>query len=393
VNASNNEFPSSSPEDSNPAEGSANKPPACFEVDLHTLFEGSGEGIGIVDAGECFCFINPAGERIFGVSQGELTGRSLMDFVDEESRAAILQQTEVRKRGEQSRYVLEIIRPDGQKRKLSVTATPRHDASGSYIGAFGVFADATESKLEEQKLRQLNDILEARVRERTDELVRAIGDLHNSRQQVRMLAAHLESVREEENSRVAREIHDQLGQDLTTAKWELAELQRFLPKKPALRRRLENLGQILDKILEDVRRIARDLRPCILDDLGLKEAMEWSGNDFEKRTGIRFVSNLADMSLDGCNRVATELFRIFQESLTNVARHSHASRVEVNLSCREAILTMTVQDDGRGVDLEKLSGGSFGLLCMRERVIRLKGDISITSSPMKGFRIEVQVPL
>jgi PAS domain S-box-containing protein len=363
------------------------------EVDLRTLFEGSGEGIGIVDADECFCFVNPAGEEIFGVCPGGLAGRSLIDFLDDENRSSMLRQTERRKQGEQSRYAVEILRPDGTRRRLSVTATPRYDAAGVYLGAFGVFADVTEAKLEQEKLQQANFLLEARVRERTDELIRAIGDLHNSRQEVRSLAAHLESVREEENRRVAREIHDQLGQDLTAAKWELADLKKLVPRKPAVLRKVRNLAEILDKILEDVRRIARDLRPAILDDLGLKAAIESSGQEFERRTGIKFDSRLAEVSPDVPQRIATELFRIFQESLTNVARHSEASRVEVTLDCRDRMLLLRVEDDGRGVDLDNLPGSSFGLLSMRERALRLTGELCFSSGLMKGFRVEVRVPL
>jgi PAS domain S-box-containing protein len=379
-------------DDSSPDERLGSNPMTRSDVDLQTLFEGTGEGIGIVDADERFCFINPAGERIFGVAHGELTGRSLMDFLDEGGRSSVRNETDVRKRGAHSRYLIEIIRPDGQRRKLSITATPRHDSTGNYIGAFGVFADATESKREEEKLRHLNDLLEARVRERTGELVRAIADLHDSRQQVRMLAAHLESVREEENSRVAREIHDQLGQDLTTAKWELADLRKLVSKKPVFLQKVKKIQEALDRILEDVRRIARDLGPVILDDLGLKAAIESSGRDFEKRTGIRFVARLEDTPLEEHKNVSKELFRIFQESLTNVARHSQASCVEVALSCQEGLLTLVVQDDGRGVDIDCLSAGSFGLLGMRERVVRLMGEISFTTGLMKGFRIEVRVP-
>jgi len=217
--------------------------------------------------------------------------------------------------------------------------------------------------------------------------------------QLRELSAHVESIREDERTGIAREIHDDLGQALTALKMDLAWLGRRLADgRPedgsVLRERIQGMSDLTDAVIERVRRISAELRPGVLDDLGLLAAFEWQGQEFEQRTeatcSIR--SNFGDERLDPA--VSTAVFRIFQEALTNVARHARAHHVDVTLVREDGHLTMTVQDDGVGIPAEAgQSLTALGLLGMRERARRLGGTASVLPAEEGGTVVRVRVPL
>jgi len=212
--------------------------------------------------------------------------------------------------------------------------------------------------------------------------------------QMRALAARLQSVREEERARVAREIHDELGQAMTAIKMDLAALARELPaeqREPSVR--IERSLKLVDETIQAVRRIATELRPGILDDLGLGAAVEWAAEEFQARTGIKCRMSLpgSDITLDQDS--ATALFRIFQETLTNVARHADATEVDVTLSRTRDDLSLEVHDNGKGISAEKLAEvRSLGILGMRERALLLGGELAISGAPGKGTKVRVRVP-
>lgn len=214
-------------------------------------------------------------------------------------------------------------------------------------------------------------------------------------EQLRNLATHLEAVREQERSLISREIHDELGQTLTALKFDAAWIKGKLSNhQPALADRLAEMSTMIDNTIQAVRKIAARLRPDILDKLGLAAAIEWQLQEFRKRTGIRyhFAADPIDIHLD--EQQATTLFRIFQESLTNVARHSHATRVNIDLEQQDAEVFLRVDDDGDGIEADKISDKqSLGLLGMRERAASLGGDITIQRNHIKGTSVITHLPL
>ena len=243
--------------------------------------------------------------------------------------------------------------------------------------------------------QQLNTELEERVLQRTAELQAANIQLETSRAQLLRLAHYERTAREEERSRLAREIHDELGQDLTGLKMDLAWLQKHTgPTQKDLLQKFKAMSDLVDTTIQSVRRIATELRPGILDDLGLLAAMEWQLQEFEKRTGIRcrFISSLEQVALDADG--TTVLFRILQETLTNVARHACATQVEVSLDQEQDTVSLRVQDNGRGIAESEVDGSkSYGLLGMRERVRLRSGDFTIQGTPGQGTTVVIRLPL
>jgi signal transduction histidine kinase len=225
---------------------------------------------------------------------------------------------------------------------------------------------------------------------------RAEEQLRESHEQLRALSIYLQSVREEERTRIAREVHDELGQALTSCKLDLAWIAGKLPKelKPLLQK-ARDLTAHIDSTIQTVRRISSELRPGVLDHLGLAAALEWQANEFESRTGIRCSthSHLGGSRLD--SNSSTTLFRIFQETLTNIIRHAEATKVVVNLRQADGRVILEVEDNGRGISKAEISNPkSMGLLGMRERAALLGGALRIGRVPKgKGTRVSVCLPL
>ena len=224
---------------------------------------------------------------------------------------------------------------------------------------------------------------------------RAEEQLRNSRGQLRALASHLQSVREEERTLVAREIHDELGQELTGLKMDLSWLDKRLPAgHESLVEKVESMSRLVDTTIQSVRRISTKLRPGVLDDLGLVAAIEWQAQDFQNRTGIEceFHSSLGELDIDR-NR-STTIFRILQETLTNVARHAGASLVTIFLTEEAGDIVLIVEDNGRGIkDLEISDSKSLGLLGMRERALAFGGEVKIAGVPGKKTTVTLRIPV
>ncbi|HXJ60578.1 MAG TPA: histidine kinase [Verrucomicrobiae bacterium] len=233
-----------------------------------------------------------------------------------------------------------------------------------------------------------------REAEERAERKRAEEQLRHSHEQLRALSMHLQDVREEERMRIAREVHDELGQALTGLKLQLTWLANRLPKRP---RRLHDIARLIadriDTLIQTVRRIATELRPGVLDSAGLLAALEWQAHEFEAQTGIRcrVKSALRETILDqGLN---TAFFRIFQETLTNVIRHANATKVEVRLSESMGDFVLEVRDDGRGISEKDIQNTtSTGLLGMRERAVLLRGKVDFHGEPGKGTTVIVRLP-
>ena len=225
------------------------------------------------------------------------------------------------------------------------------------------------------------------------ELHRKSERLKESEDKLRRLAAHLISVREEERAHIAREIHDELGQVLTGIKMEVGWLQKRL-KEPQLLEKTESMSKLIDSTVQTVRKIATGLRPEMLDDMGLVAAVGWQAKEFQKRTGIRCRVKLPPETVKLDIDVSTTSFRIFQEILTNVARHARATRVDIELGGNESELSLQVVDNGVGIQEDELTGKkSLGLLGMQERALLFGGDVRISGSPGHGTRVSVNIPL
>ena len=243
------------------------------------------------------------------------------------------------------------------------------------------------------ELRAYTEQLENRVVERTRELGQANESL-------RALSGRLQGAREEEGARIGREIHDRIGSALTSLRWDLEGLDKVLaeiqnlPQLAELRRRMVAMIGLTDQTLDIVRRIASELRPSILDDLGLVEAVEWQAKEFHARTGIpcHYRRSLEDVDLSPGQ--STNLFRILEEALTNVLRHAHASTVDIVLEKQGGNLVLTIRDNGIGItSAQTLNPGALGLLGMRERARAAGGTIDISGEGGKGTTVVVRVLL
>jgi len=220
-----------------------------------------------------------------------------------------------------------------------------------------------------------------------DQLLRSHGHL-------RALAARTESAREDERRRIARDVHDQLGQALTGLRFDIAWLGARLEAQPALVAKTREMSALVDEMVQAVRRIAMALRPVVLDDLGFISAVEWQAQEFEARTQIRCEFRTALTRLDLEPTKAITLFRILQEALTNVARHAAARRVVIGLARDNDSLVFTVSDDGAGFDPRALDARhSLGLLGMRERARVVGGSVTVAGRRGKGTEVTVRVPL
>ncbi len=211
---------------------------------------------------------------------------------------------------------------------------------------------------------------------------------------IRELTEHLQNIREQERAHMAREIHDELGQLLTVLKMDVSWLKkRVTTTEPAIKEKFTELLEMLDTTVKTVRRIASELRPTLLDDLGLVAAMEWHLEEFEKRSGIakEFNTSVTEVSIDDSMKIG--LFRILQESLTNVARHSQAQKVNVGLEKNNGHIILKITDNGKGFDTSRTTRKTLGLLGMKERTEMMGGEYQISSKPGEGTVVEIKVPV
>ena len=340
------------------------------------LLESTGEGIyGLDRKGRC-TFINSAASRMLGYPPEELLCHDMHECIHHSL-------------GEGSPYLrshchIHETLADGKGRKVDDEVYWRKDGTsfpveyssfpvleqGQVTGAVVVFLDITARKRAEQQLTTSHD-------------------------QLRKLTARLESVREEERILIAREIHDELGQALTGVKLELSLLRDQLPDvAPAAHNRLESIAELVDATIQSVRRIATDLRPIVLDQLGLIAAIEWQTHEFQSRTGMECRLDIYLRSAPLSQAASTAMFRIFQEILTNVVRHAKASVVKITLQEQAGGLVLEVHDNGRGITESELADPqSLGLVGMRERALLLGGSITFAGNAEAGTTVRVRIPL
>ena len=247
------------------------------------------------------------------------------------------------------------------------------------------------------KMKELNDDA---LQIANEKLKAEIVERERANEQLRLLAAHLLSAREDERTRVAREIHDEVGQMMTAVKMDLAFLDRKLagngpkPLPENLRDEIRSTTGLVDKAIATMHTIVHQLRPAVLDHLGLRAALEGQMQDFQTRSKIecQFDCDLDDLNLDSAR--STALFRIMQETLTNVARYAEATRVQASLRKENSQLILQVSDNGKGISEQQSANvKTFGLLGMRERAHAFGGDMTIQGSPGEGTVVTVQIPV
>ena len=344
------------------------------------VLNSAGEGIYGVDREGRLTFVNPAAAKMFGWEAEALIGQSLH---------ALVHQTDLRgmpfteghcligetiRGGELREHVDSVFwRKDGTSFPVEYVSTPIQER-GEIVGAVVVFKDTTDRKRAEEQLQ-------------------------DSLRRLRKLSGRMEGIREEERGRIARELHDELGVGLTCLKIDLSRLGGLFGERLPMQDRakidekVRGMKEQVDSTITSVQRIVAELRPGVLDDLGLVAAIEWQCRDFQRRTGIacRCIVSHEDLRVDPEH--ATAVFRICQEALTNVTRHAQATQVQVQLDDQGVGLQLQVSDNGRGIPHDRLADArSFGLLGMRERAGLLGGDVQINTQEGEGTTILLRLP-
>ncbi len=382
---------------------------SASEERYRTLLMLSPDAISITDDRGRILDCNDQFVRMHGAdSRAEVIGRNVSEFAPpaelkrlrDEVAAALASGA-----GRAQQIEVEVLRRDGTAMvtEYSVAPVPWPEAP-SGVAYLSLIRDITRRKAAAE-LARYRERLEELVRERTEALEREVAEhtrtearLQESNKRLRRLAGYLQQVREDERQRIARELHDELGQELTALKMDLAWLRNKLRTgrvdAAAAAEEVASAAGLVDHAIQSVRSIATELRPDVLDKLGLIEGMRWQAAEFERRTGIRCetVVRADAVALGQARQIA--LYRILQEALTNVAKHSGASNVTCDLAVEGGAIRLTVRDDGRGITEEEAAASrSLGLLGMRERALQLGGTLQVVGHAEGGTTVEVVLPL
>ncbi|MBS3996129.1 MAG: PAS domain-containing protein, partial [Hydrogenophaga sp.] len=385
-------------------------PPApateAWQDPLALLLASTGEGIYGVDLDGRCVFINPAGARLIGFEPAELLGRNMHELTHH-ARADGTPYPEAQcpifnafRQGLPCRIDSEVFwRRDGTAFPVEYSSHPILDGD-AVRGAVVTFVDITERRRAADALQRAKDELEQRVGERTQALATAL-------KQVRELAARSEAVREEERTRIAREVHDELGSLLVALKMDVNWMDKRLSEQPQrspeaagdmrerMRCKCQNMSRLIENAVDNVGRIITDLRPSILDHQGLWAALEWQAQEFVQS---------AELALDWCMNVddapeppeplAMAVFRIFQEMLSNVGRHARARHLRVDIRAGGGELVLQVRDDGVGAEAQAFEAAdAYGVMGMRERARHFGGDIEVSSAPGQGTTATLRLAL
>lgn len=346
---------------------------ARSEARLRGILDSAMDAVITVDDQQKVALFNAAAEKMFGCPQEQAMGAPLAWFIPD------------RFRGAHSRHVDDFGATGVTSRRMAgarVVMGLRRNGEEFPI-------DASISQLTDGTSRFYTVVLRD-----VSERMRALESLARSKEELRELASAASSAREQEQSRIARELHDELAQAMSTLKMDLSLIRSSSSGEDAsLVKRLERMETQIDATIAAMRRIASDLRPLTLDDLGLAPAIESLVHDFERRSGVRCELAIADPDLELPGPHATAVFRIVQESLTNVGKHAKASNVEVVIGEDSEGIIVAVRDDGVGFVIDgPRKPQSYGLLGVRERAYLLGGQTRIVSAPGKGTEIEVRLP-
>ena len=370
------------------------------------LLESTGEGVFGVDlAGDCV-FINRAGAEMLGYTAEEVMGRN-MHALTHHSHADGSHYRDLEcpifnafRNGVPCRVDAEVFwRRDGSAFAVEYSSHPI--VEGAHVhGAVVTFIDITDRKRAADELQRAHDELERRVALRTQELSQALA-------QLRELSAYSEQVREEERTRIAREVHDELGSLLVALKMDVNWLHKRLGEqgerspeaadgmRHQMRCKCQNMSRLIENAVDNVGRIITDLRPSILDHQGLWAALEWQAQEFAQSAELALDWRMAvPAGLCLPDATAIAVFRIFQEMLSNVGRHAQASAIDVVIEIAVGHLRLQVRDDGVGATRQALEAPTaYGVMGMRERARQLGGALHIASEPGAGSCLQLQIPL
>ena len=381
-------------------------PTLAWPDQLGLLLESTGEGIfGIDLEGHCV-FINRAGAQMLGYESPEVLGQN-MHWLTHHSHADGSHYSDMDcpifnafRRGLSCRIDTEVFwRRDRSAFAVEYSSYPIMDGT-TVRGAVVTFVDITERKRAADALNEAKQQLEARVAERTQELQGALTEL-------RELAAHTHAVREDERTRIAREVHDELGSLLVALKMDVNWLDKRLSEqqqrdaeaaqtmRETMQSKCQNMSRLIEGAVGNVGRIITDLRPSILDHQGLWAALEWQAQEFATGAEMQFDWTMnVDDAPELPEPMAIAVFRIFQEMLSNVGRHAQASAIAVCIEADSEALNLSVQDNGIGASREAFeSRTSYGVMGMRERARHFGGDIVIVSEPGQGATFRLQFSL
>ncbi len=354
------------------------------EITLHAI----GDAVITIDGQGTVQSFNPAAEKIFGYASAEVIGQHVKMLLPESYRER-LEEFHSRFPDTGQPYLIGVEREVTAKRSDGKSFPVELRVSEFYLDGrrqlIGSMHDITEHKRARDEILQLNTSLEMRVEERTAQLKFAIEQLRIVTERLRQLAAHQEGVREAERTRIAHELHDELGGLLTAARLDLGRIGQMPGIAPA---RIEKLRDTLDAAIGSTRAIIADLRPPVIDHLGLWGAIEWYARELANRRGLRrqvvIAPELEDVN--PAHDVGISLYRIVQEALCNIIKHAEASSIIVNV-CRLAsgLVELEITDNGKGVSSEDLAkAGHWGVLGMRERVHSHGGELTIEDAPGGG---------
>jgi PAS domain S-box-containing protein len=341
----------------------------------HAVMASMREGLYTLDTRGLATYINPAAERLFGWSSEELLGRKMHDIIHYQhpdgkafpaDECALLQV--LRTGAALLVYEDVFIRKDRTFFPVVYSSSPIK-SGGEIVGLVVVFRDVTTRKETEEALRR-------------------------SREELRMLAARLQAAREEEKTQLAREIHDELNGTLIALKMDLSLLpDRAAKDRNLFLEKLSSMSALIDSTLARVHTIVTELRPVVLDKIGLVAAIEWQTNEFQDRSGIVCETHLPTEEIPLDSERSTAVFRIFQEALTNVARHAGATKLVIDLRREAESVILTVRDDGKGVDEKAIfAHTSMGLLGMRERALSFAGTAEVSRLAQGGTLVRVTIP-
>ncbi len=344
------------------------------EARLRGILDSAMDAIITVDGDQHVVMFNAAAETMFGCPQAEALGAPLSWFIPERFRGAhaahvsAFGEGTIASRRMGALRLVTGLRRNGIEFPIDASISKVSEGDGKFYTV--ILRDVSARVLAEEALRRSKE------------------DLHE-------LASAAHRAREQEKSRIARELHDELGQQLTALQMDVAWCRDKTPSnQEAMASRLARMEALLETTVAATRRISADLRPLMLDDLGLQPALEWLVESFTEHTGVRCELAAGNGELDLPDLQATAVFRTVQESLTNIAKHARASRVEVSIEHRDSELAISVRDDGVGFSpQDSRKPNSYGLLGLRERAALLGGDARVTSAPGRGTHVEVRFPI
>lgn len=337
------------------------------EIPFRGLVEQSLVGLYIIQDG-MFQYVNPRWAAMFGRTQDEMAPRPVADFIALQDRGTVLGNLDKRISGEISTifYDFKGLHKDGRLVDIEVQGT-RFQYRGR-PAVIGVGIDMTDTRLREQEIAR-------------------------SQERLRELSQHLLTVREEQRSQLARELHDVLGGTLTALKMDIGWLKKHTTETK-LATRADTMMELVCDAIDTVRKISAELRPGVLDNLGLLDAIEWETGRFRERMGIECKLTLQAAPVEIEEAAAIAIFRIFQEALTNIARHAHATRVDIDAGLVDGNLLLCVQDNGTGFDMTAAGKRkSYGLIGMAERARQFGATLEIAGEPGCGTRIMLRYPL